>query len=263
MSRVIIGAIAMLLAVVQVSAQSFEEMLDNSPRHLEDVDISVGDDDKVTAFVAYPERSDAADSVVIIHDIRGMSDWVRAAADKLAADGYLAIVPDLLSGKGPDGGNTDSFDANGVRSAIRELNADQVTQRLRACVAYARALPSTTNTVSVGGFCWGGSQTFAYATNDESIKAAFVFYGGPPEDDAMERIACPVYGFYGENDNRINSTIDATTERMKELGKTYEPVIYPGMGHGFVRPGISEDASPEEEEQTAKAWERWLALLAK
>lgn len=244
-------------------AQSAAEQLEASPRHHEWVTIPTDGGEPFTAFVAYPERSDASDSVVAIHDIRGMGDWISLVGDLLAKAGHLAIVPDFLSGAGPDGGDSESFaDSGAVGRAIRALDPDRITAILKASVQYARALPSTTNVASVGGFCWGGSQTFRYATNDSTLKAAFVFYGSPPAREDIEKIASPVYGFYGENDNRINSTIEDTKSAMAGEGKTYEPLIYGGVGHGFLKSGMAEGANDVGKARVSEAWERWLGLLA-
>ena len=259
-----IASMAMLFSPALAQAETIQDQLDDSPRHLEFIDVPVEGSESIAAFIAYPERSDAAESIVIIHDIRAMTPYVRRVADRLAENGYLAIVPDLLSGKGPGGGNTDSFENGGdILRAVRTLESDEVTARLRACVKHVRALPSTNDTVSVAGFCFGGSQTFRYVTNDDSIKAAYVFYGSPPEDDALARIACPVYGFYGENDNRINSTIEATKTKMAALDKAYDPLIYNGVGHGFVGPGTEPDAAETLKARTEEAWARWLELLGR
>ncbi len=244
-------------------AQSAADQLEASPRHHEWVTISPEDGDPFTAFVAYPERNDAADSVVAIHDIRGMGDWIRLVGDQLAQAGHLAVVPDFLSGAGPDGGNSESFaDGGGVGRAIRTLDPDRITSILKASVRYARALHSTTKVASVGGFCWGGSQTFRYATNDSTLKASFVFYGSPPAREMIAKIASPVYGFYGQNDNRINSTIEDTKKAMAEEGKTYEPLIYDGVGHGFLKSGMAEGANDIGKARVGEAWKRWLGLLA-
>jgi carboxymethylenebutenolidase len=114
----------------------------------------------------------------------------------------------------------------------------------------------------VCGFCWGGGQAFSFATHNKDIKAAYVFYGSPPTQERdMERIACPVYGFYGENDNRINATIPKAKEMMKSAGKTYEPVIYDGAGHGFMRAGEAPDANDANKKARNDAWKRWKELL--
>ncbi|MBI2422251.1 MAG: dienelactone hydrolase family protein [Candidatus Hydrogenedentes bacterium] len=255
--------LTLALATPTARATTFSEQLDASPRHQEWVDVPYAEGKTVRAYVVHPERKDAGDSIVIIHDIRGMSDWIRVVTDRLAAAGFVAIVPDLLTGKGPDGGNTESFkDGSAVGEAIRALDADEITQRLQGCVKYVRDLPSTTDTVSVGGFCWGGSETFRYATNDNTLKAAFVYYGSAPEDTAtLKSISCPVYGFYGENDNRINAGLDATTKAMSEAGKKYEPVIYAGMGHGFLKSGMEAEADETAKQRVSEAWERWIKLL--
>ncbi len=263
--RMLLGvALVAVLTTGVVAQESIEARLEASTRHQEWIDIEYGADGaELTAFIVHPESSTATDSVIVIHDIRGMSDYVQLVCDELAEAGYFAIAVDFLSGAGPGGGNTDSFESTrDVGQAIRNLDDAKVTAMLDAAYGYAKGLPSTTEHVSVGGYCWGGRSTFAYATQNPNLKAAFVFYGSPPEDEALAKIECPVYGFYGENDARINSTIDATAAKMKELGKTYEPVIYPGMGHGFYGMGMGENASDNYKEQTAAAKKRWLALLA-
>ena len=257
------ASIAVWMPAMPALAQSAAEQLEASPRHHEWVTIPTAGGEPFTAFVAYPERSGPSDSIVAIHDIRGMGDWICLVGDELAKAGHLAVVPDFLSGAGPDGGNSESFaDSGAVGRAIRTLDPDRITAILKASVGYARALPSTTNVASVGGFCWGGSQTFRYATNDSTLKASFVFYGSPPAREDIAKITNPVYGFYGENDNRINSTIEDTKKAMAEDGKTYEPLIYAGVGHGFLKSGMAEGATEVGKARVDEAWERWLGLLA-
>lgn len=238
------------------------EQLEKSPRHGEWVVVEHGDR-KVDAFVVYPEVADPAMSVVVIHEIFGMTDWVRTVADQLAEAGYIAIAPDLLSGMAPGGGNTAGFEnTDGARRAIGQLPPDQITADLNACAEYVSKLPAANGKVVVGGFCWGGSQTFRFATNNKQILAAFPFYGTAPADaDELARIECPVYGFYGGNDARVNATIPKTEETMKAAGKTYEPVQYEGAGHGFLRAGQDPSATGENVEGRAAAWERWKKLL--
>ena len=245
-------------------AAAQENRLETSPRHLEWVDVQHGNR-TVRSFIAYPEVPDKARAVVVIHEIFGLTDWVRGVTDQLAEAGYIAIAPDLLSEMGPNGGGTDSlggFDA--VRGVISKLPPDQITADLDAVAKYVTGLPSADGTVSVCGFCWGGGQSFRYATNNRELKAAFVFYGPPPETkQAIARINCPVYGFYGQNDNRIDATIPRTERLMKAAGKTYEPVIYAGAGHGFMRVGeqTTDSGDPNRKARNA-AWERWKKILA-
>ncbi|MEQ8846451.1 dienelactone hydrolase family protein [Botrimarina sp.] len=239
-----------------------EERLENTPRHLEWAEVQ-RDGRTIECFVAYPERADDAPAVVVIHEIFGLTDWVRGVTDQLAEKGYLAIAPDLLSGMGPGGGGTSSFDSgDAVRRAIRNLANDQVNADLDAAARYVTGLPSADGSVSVAGFCWGGSRSFAYATHNPKLTAACVFYGTAPTDaDAISQIACPVFGFYGENDNRVNSTIDQTKRLMEAAGKAYKPVIYDGAGHGFMRAGEAADASDANKQARRQAWDRWLEIL--
>jgi carboxymethylenebutenolidase len=251
------------LFVSSAAAQDWAKAkLDKSPRHGEWVKVKNGDRE-VNSFVVYPEVKDKATAVLVIHEIFGLTDWVRGVADDLAAAGYIAIAPDLLSGKGPNGGGTESLGRN-VGTAIRDLPAAQIAADLDACAEYVTKLPAANGKLCVGGFCWGGGQTFRYATNNKNLKAAFVFYGGGPESaNDISRIHCPVYGFYGGNDARVNMTIPKSKELMKDAGKTYEPVIYDGAGHGFMRAGEQPGAGEANKKAHDEAWVRWKEILKK
>lgn len=249
--------------------------LEKSPRHREWVTVKNGNR-SVSAFVVYPEVSRKATSVVVIHEIFGMSDWVQMEADELAEAGYIAIAPDLLSGMGPNGGGTSSItDPNGVGKAIRDLPPDQITSDLNAVADYVAKLPAANGKVAVAGFCWGGSQSFRFATNRPSLAAAFVFYGTAPESpDALTAIKAPVYGFYAGNDARVGATVPKTMEQMTALKKNYEVVTYEGAGHGFMRAGDApppaadadqkaKDAYAGNKKARDEAWKRWKEILAK
>ena len=235
--------------------------LEKSPRHGEWVTVKHGDR-AVETFVVYPESKSKTPVVLVIHEIFGMSDWVQDLADQVAAAGYIAVAPDLLSGMGPNGGRSNSFDESAVREAVGKLNADQITSDLNAAADYALKLPGSNGKLFVGGFCWGGSQSFRFATNRADLAATFVFYGGPPEKDAMARIKAPVYGFYAGNDARIDATIPDAVTAMKAAGKAYDPVTYDGAGHGFMRAGEAPDATPANAKARDDAWSRWKKLLA-
>jgi carboxymethylenebutenolidase len=257
--------IAAAVAALPATAQDWAKArLEKSPRHLEWVKVKHGDRE-VNCFIAFPEVKDKATAVVVIHEIFGLSDWVRGVADQLAEAGYIAIAPDLLSGSAPGGGGTKELGSgDAVRRAISALAPDQITADLNAAVGYVAKLPACNGKVAVGGFCWGGTQTFRFATKNKEIKAAFPFYGsGPDKEEEIARIECPVYGFYGGNDARVNSTIPKSTELMKQAGKTYEPVTYDGAGHGFMRAGEAPEAGAANKKARDEAWQRWKELLKK
>jgi len=255
-----------------VSQDWAKQRVEKSPRHHEWVNLKSGSR-VVSAFVVYPEVKGKAASVVVIHEIFGMSDWVQMEADELAEAGYIAIAPDLLSGMGPNGGGTSSMpDGTAIGKAIRDLPPDQITADLNAAADYVAKLPAANGKVAVAGFCWGGTQSFRFATNRPTLKAAFVFYGTGPE--AVDAIKAPVYGFYAGNDARVGATVPKTAEMMKAAGKSYESVTYDGAGHGFMRAGDAPPP-PADAEQKVKdayagnkkardeAWTRWKALLKK
>jgi len=245
------------------SAQDWAKAsLEKSPRHQEWVKVKNGQR-TVEAFVVYPEVKDKAPTVIVIHENRGLTDWVRSAADQFAAAVVIAIAPDLLSGTAPGGGKTSDYASqDAAMKGIYGLPADQVTADLKAVAAYAKQLPAASGKLAVAGFCWGGGQSFRFATNEKDLSAALVFYGTGPEKPAdIERIKASVFGFYGGDDARVDSTIPKSKEMMKAAGKTYEPVIYEGAGHGFMRAGEDPTASPANKKARDEAWQRIREIL--
>jgi len=252
----------LVLTVSFVSAQDWARAtLEKSPRHREWVTVK-HDGRSVETFVVYPESKSKTAVVLVIHEIFGMTDWVQDLADQVAAAGYIAVAPDLLSGMAPNGGRTPDFPQGGVGPAIGKLDPDQITSDLNAVADYAIHLPAATGKLFVTGYCWGGGQSFRFATNRPDLAAAFVFYGPPPKKEDMPRIKAPVYGFYAENDARIGATLPDTEAAMKATGKTFEPVTYAGAGHGFMRAGEDPAGNEANRKARADAWERWKKLLA-
>lgn len=256
------------MTAVDASAQvtdAANRRLDESPRHHEWVDVKAPADRTVRTWVVYPEVDRSVAAVVIIHENRGLNDWARSVADRVAEAGYVALAPDLLSGTGPDGGGTASYESSdAARNGIYELPAEQVIADLEAVVAHARSMDATTDTVSVAGFCWGGGQVFRYATHDPDVAAAFVFYGrSVTDEELLKEIEAPVYGFYGGEDFRITGGVSDVAATMTRLGKTFEPVVYDGAGHAFMRRG--EQASDDDPNRKAhdRAWRRWISLLSR
>jgi len=262
MKRIFI-AMALLGMAQTVLAQDWaRDKLAKSPRHQEWVTVK-HEGRSVETFVVYPESRDKTPVVLVIHEIFGMTDWVQDLADQVAAAGYIAVAPDLLSGMGPNGGRSSSFPEGKATEAVSHLNPDQVTADLNAAADYANKIPASNGKLYVVGFCWGGGQSFRFATNRSDLSAAFVFYGAPPDKDAMGRINAPVYGFFAGNDARIGAMLPDAIANMKAAGKTFEPVTYDGAGHGFMRAGEAPDASDANKKARNEAWQRWKSLLAK
>jgi carboxymethylenebutenolidase len=257
----LVASLLLLLAVAAVAQDWAKAKLEKSPRHGEWVTVKHGNRN-VQAFVVYPETKSKAPVVIVIQEIFGMTDWVRDVADQLAANGYIAIAPDLLSGMGPGGGRSDSFaSGDAAREANSKLPPEQVMADLNAVADYARKLPASNGKLAAAGFCWGGGMTFRFATVRKDLGAAFVFYGPPPPAEAISNISAPVYGFYAGNDARIDATIPDTEQKMKAAGKKYEPVTYEGAGHGFMREGEDPQGSEANKKAHAEGWQRWLKLL--
>jgi carboxymethylenebutenolidase len=253
-------AFAFVFIAQSILAQEYKDFgkdrLNSSPRHAEWVDIKSGDR-TIKAFVVYPERKDKAPVVLVIQEIFGLTDWLRSLCDELAENGVIAIAPDFLNGQKFE-------DGDGASKATSALSKEQIKTVLDATADYALKIPAGNGTLAVCGFCRGGGWTFAYANENPKLKAAYSFYGAAPDSaDQVKNIACPVYGFYGENDERVNATIPEAEELMKAAGKKYEPVIYKGAGHGFMRSGEPANPNVREGDKKARdeAWARWKPLL--
>jgi carboxymethylenebutenolidase len=273
-----IALVLLFCSSLGLSQEWAKQNLEKSPRHSEWVPIK-HDNRTVQAFVVYPEVKGKAPVVIVIHEIFGLTDWARSMADQVAANGYIAIAPDLLSGMGPKGGGSSEFPGTqDAMKAISSLNADQITADLNAVADYAKKIPAANGKIAVAGFCWGGGQSFRFATNRKDLSAAFVFYGPGPTD--VSAITAPVYGFYAGEDAHIGATVPDTQAAMKAAGKKYEPVTYPGAGHGFMRAGEDpaaaaaiadtgddpdikkkHDMAVANKKARADAWARWLSLL--
>ncbi len=234
----------MATGALPASEDTAKDRLNASPRHGELVSIDV-QGTPVHAWIVYPERHDKAPVLIVIHEIFGLTDWIRAVADQLAADGFIAVAPDLLSGKGPKGGGTDAYASrDDVTKAVSGLPRDEVLARLNAVRAYASTLPAANGKIATIGFCWGGTTSFAYAVAQPQLDAAVVYYGAAPPDLApLATVRAPVLGLYGGDDARITATIAATKAKMTELGKSYEPHVFPGAGHGFLRAQSGQDGA--------------------
>ena len=244
---------------IAAGADSALARLNASPRHGEWVRLAAGDGDSLNAWVVYPERRDRAPVVVVIHEIFGLTDWIRGVADQLAAEGYIAIAPDLLSGHGPNGGGSESVDQQGAVRLIREVTPAEAQRRLMAAGRYAAALPAARDRIASVGFCWGGSTSFALATAWPELRGAVVYYGTSPARAALASVGARVLGLYAGDDERVNATVpDARTE-MWALGKPYEVNTYEGAGHGFLRQQDGRDGANLRAARAA--WPRTIAFL--
>lgn len=267
------GALCMLLTAICVtvtnggvstlppSEETARLVLENSPRHGEYVDIPFpGHEYTITTWVVYPERLTRAPIVIVIHEIFGLTDWIRAIADNLAQEGYLTLAPDFLSGLGPNSGDTKSFESrDDVVRAIRTLTPQDVAERLNAVRSFALDIPAGRESIATIGFCWGGAMSFYYATQQPELHAAVVFYGTSPDTELLQNINSPVLGLYGEDDARVNVTIEPAAREMERLGKIFEYYVYPNAGHGFVRQQEGRDGANRIAAE--RSWEQMLLFL--
>lgn len=236
-------------------------VLDTSPRHGEWVDVSC-EGKPIRTWIVYPERRDRAPVVIIIHEIFGLSDWIRSVADQLAKEGFIAIAPDLISGFGPNGGGSESVSSrDSVVMLIRNLSAEETYKRLNALRSYALKIPSANGKYSTVGFCWGGGRSFGYACVQSDVSAAIVYYGTSPEAGELATLNAPVLGLYGGDDARVDATIEPASLEIKKLGKSFEYELFEGAGHGFLR--AQSDRNGANLKATERAWPRMLEFLKK
>jgi carboxymethylenebutenolidase len=264
--KLLLTSFLVFLFAGQISAQDYAvDQLDNSPRHHEWVTMESGGR-VLHTFVAYPETSENVPVVIVIHENRGLNEWARSFADQLAAEGYIAVAPDLISNTVEGIQKTSDFEnSDAARQAIYALDPEMVTTDLKNVLNYAHSIEAGNGSIAMAGFCWGGSQSFRFATNAGGrIDAALVFYGtGPERPEDYQRIQVPVYGFYGGEDQRVNATIERSEAMMEEAGNTYDYVIYDGAGHAFMRRGDDPDASKRDPNVKARnnSWERMKSIL--
>ena len=232
--------------------------LDASPRRAELVEVELpASAVRIPTWVVYPERS-RAPVVLVVHDLYGLSDWVRSVADAFAAEGFVAVAPDLLAGMVPGGANG-RFYIDGMRivPTVNAIGSRDRTSRLDAVRTWALGLPVAEERVGIVGFSWGGAASFAYAVEQPGVDALVVFYGAAPGNESdYGRIAAPVLGLYG-GDLRTAATVSRTTEAMAAAGRSYEAIVYEGATV-FLK---AQEGLAANRRATEDAWPRTLAFL--
>jgi carboxymethylenebutenolidase len=246
------------VTTIPASATTVADRLAKSPRHGEYAMIRTGPSDSVRAWVVYPERSRKAPGVVVVHEIFGLSAWVRGVADQLAADGFIAIAPDLLTGKVPPVPGTDTVAAQAATAAIRSLQSEDVQRQIAAVGQYGMSLPAAEKRYGVVGFCWGGSASFNSAVMSPAGQgAAVVYYGTSPATPSLANVKVPVLGLYGGEDARVGATVPPADSAMKALGKRFEHHSFAGAGHGFLRQQDGQNGA-----NLAAAQQAWPMTIA-
>jgi len=243
---------------VPAGALDVAARLARSPRHGEWVMIRTGPSDSVKAWVVYPERSTKAPVVLVVHEIYGLSTWVRGVADQLAADGFIAIAPDLLTGKVAPAVGSDTLTQAAASAAIRTLQVADVHRQLAAVGQYGMSLPAAEKKYGTVGFCWGGSASFMHAvTSPPGLGGSVVYYGSSPADSLLPRVNVPVLGLYAGDDARVNASVPPAVETMRARGKSYATHTFAGSGHGFLRQQDGKEGA-----NLAASREAWPLTLA-
>jgi carboxymethylenebutenolidase len=218
-------------------------------------------DENIRAFVAQPEGKGPFPAIVVVQEWWGLNDWIKENAKQFAAKGFVAIAPDLYRGKVTD-------DPKVAGQLRKGLPNDRAMRDLKAAVDTAVTMPSV-NKDRIGsiGWCMGGAYSLDLALADPRIHACVMCYGRVITDPAMlKSLKAPVLGVFGENDKGIPAKgVREFEAALKEAGKTAEKInIYPGAGHGFMRPMNGSSPNPEYRDSAAKdAWAQIDAYFAK
>lgn len=251
--------------------------LEASPRHGEWVKVAwePGSTDSLMAWIVYPATSNAKTPVVVVvHEIFGLSSWVRGVADQVAADGFIAIAPDLNS-RVRGGPSTVELTGDSARRIISGVNTTERNKGIVAVAKYAMSQASAAPRYAVIGYCWGGSTVWAHAVNGGTtgFVGGVAFYGAPymtgpaPNADSLAKITKPVMLLSGSRDARIGAAMPAIDSIMKSMRKSYVGINYDNADHGFLR--AQDDPKAQRDEANEKAnlaatkdgWPRTLAFL--
>ena len=268
------------------SAANAEARLKSSPRHAEWVKIAwePGSKDSLMAWVVYPSARTKAPVVVVVHEIFGLSTWVRGVADQVAAEGFIAIAPDFLS-RVRGGPTSEELRSDSATRIIRGVNAEARNRAITAAANYAMMLPSAQQKYAVIGYCWGGQTTFMHAINGgvKGFSGGVAFYGFPYTNggapatattaatpttinvDSLSKIRVPMMLLSGSKDARIGAAMPQLDSLMRAMGKSYVGKNYDGATHGFLRaqddPKTTRDAA-EEAANVAATKDGWPLTIS-
>jgi carboxymethylenebutenolidase len=215
-------------------------------------------------------------ALIVIHEIWGLVDHIKDVTDRFAAEGFLALAPDLLSSVGIDAHIGEELQAilrhpdpaqrsagqPRLREKMAPLQAPEfavfAVDALVKSVDYLAGQPGIDGRIAVVGFCFGGTYAFALAAADPRVRAAVPFYGSPPALDQVGAITAPVLALYGSTDERLMGSLPDVTQAMTDAGVDFTTKVYDGAGHAFFN-----DTNPitYNAEAASDAWKRVLAFL--
>lgn len=245
------------------SNDSVVDSISDSPRHQEWVEINNWWK-IIYNWVVYPQTNEKSSVVLLIHENKWLTSWVRNLSDKLALEWYIVIAPDLLSSFDDDKKRTSDFETEDeATQALYSIKSENIVSDLQAVVNYAKNISASNGNIITAWFCWWWSQSFLLATQNNDIKASMVFYWTAPEDESLfDKISVPVYWFYAWNDERVNSTIEQTEINMNKYDKFYDYKIYDWAWHAFMRLWEQENSIMENKQARDMAWERMKNILS-
>ncbi len=214
-----------------------------------------GEGATLMGYLVQPKSGGPFPALMVCHENRGLVEHIRDVTRRLGKAGYVALAVDLLS---RDGG-TSEVDPNQAPGKLTADPARNVSD-FQAAHQYLQTLGSVQKAnIGMIGFCFGGGMTWLVATAIPEIKAAVPFYGPNPPLSDVPKIRASVLAVYGGEDQRINAGIPAIEDAMKQNGKTFEKIVYPGAGHAF-----NNDTGPNwNEEASYDAWQKALDWFKK
>lgn len=228
---------------------------------------------KFGAYEARPQGR-AKGAIIVIHEVWGLTDHIKSVAERFAAEGYVALAPDLLSetdiAAHAQGLQEDLFNPekrNEAQPKLRKLMApiqepgfaEKTVGKLEACFDYLYDKPESSHKVAVVGYCFGGSYSYSLAIHEPRLKAAVPFYGHAPNDaDELSKIKCPILAFYGKKDEGLIGSLPELKELMKTAGVNYTAKVYSDCGHAFFN---DTNRFAYNKEAATDAWQRTLKFL--
>lgn len=236
-------------------------------------DVTIGN---LPAYHSYPDDGEKHPGLIVIHEIWGLDDHIKDVANRFAAEGYSVLAPNLFHdvsfASKINPGLFDEMNNPATRDEaqkkMRELFApmqspefaQDMVVKLKKCVDYLLADEHVDGQIGVLGFCFGGTYSFALATNDSRIKAAAPYYGHPPKSEDIPGIACPILAFYGDQDANLMQSLPQLREDMQKNRKQFEAVVYPNAGHAFFNDTNARMYNPRAAQD---AWGKTLTFLSK
>jgi carboxymethylenebutenolidase len=212
-----------------------------------------GETGEVRAYFAKPKGDEKRPGVIVIHENQGLAPHIEDVNRRMAAEGFLALAPDSLTGQG---GTPQDLDQ--AIEMIKQLDGRTTLNNYLAAVQYLKTRPDSTGQVGVIGFCWGGRMANLMAVNSPELSAAVPFYGAQPPVEDVPKIKASMLLHYAGLDEKINAGIPAYEAALKQAGIDYQIYMYEGAKHAFHNDAKADRYHPGA---APLAWQRTISFL--